>query len=276
MGHTGTLDPMATGVLPVLMGQSCRASDLLPMQDKEYIAGFRFGSTSDTEDIWGEVRPVSDKPVPLEALEQATERFRGEISQTPPMYSAVKKDGQRLYTLARQGLVVERAPRNVTVYTLELLSYDEEKREGTLHIHCSKGTYVRSIISGLGEVLGVGGVMTALRRTMASGFTIAQSIPLEQARTLHEQGRLRGRIVSVEQGFLSLPMVRISENQATRFKNGGGLDLGRVSLSSLDCPADGLQVRVQAPDETFLGLGILNFQKHEMSVLRLFCGGVQP
>ena len=276
MGHTGTLDPMATGVLPVLMGQACRASDLLPVQDKEYIAGFRFGSTSDTEDVWGDLRVVSDSPVTFDALERVAEGFRGEISQIPPMYSAVKKDGQRLYTLARQGIVVERKPKTVTVHALEFLSYDEGRREGVLRLHGSKGTYVRSIISGLGDALGVGGVMTALRRTKASGFSLEQSITLEQARALHKQGGLADQILPVEQGFLSLSVLYVSEKQAIRFKNGGGLDLERVPLSALDCPADGLRVRVRAPDETFLGLGALNFQKNELSVFRLFCGGVQP
>ncbi len=272
IGHTGTLDPMATGVLPVLLGRATRAMELLPDQDKVYIASFALGRTSDTEDIWGDVRPVSEAPVERAALEKALEAFRGEIKQIPPMYSAIKQDGQRLYTLARQGVIVERAPRKATVHELTLQSYDEGARTGTLKLHVSKGTYVRSIISGLGEALSVGGVMTALRRMAASGFALERAVTLDEVRRHAQADTLFDIVLPVEEAFLRLSAVRISENQATRFTNGGGLALARVTLPG-EPPTDGARFRVRASSGRFLGLGQVSLEKQELSVLRLFDGG---
>lgn len=274
IGHTGTLDPMATGVLPVLVGPACRANELLPVQDKEYIAGFMLGKTSDTEDIWGKVEPVSDAPVTRAALESAVSRFRGEIEQIPPMVSSVKKDGKRLYELARQGLVVERKPRPVTIYSMEVLAYNPEERSGTLSIRCSKGTYVRTLIRGIGEVLGSGGVMTALRRTMASGFTLDEALSLDRARALAGEQNLIARILPVETGFKSLSVVAVSENQARRFSNGGGLFLDRLKLDGIH-DTEKKSVRVHGPSDLFLGLGEIRPEENELAVVRLLGGGME-
>ena len=163
IGHGGTLDPMATGVLPIYIGRAAKTADLNPVSDKRYRATFRLGVTTDTEDVWGKVLTKSEKP-------DAVKTMQGDIMQIPPMYSAVKINGKRLYDLARQGVEVERAARPVTVYSIELSDYDEEKRTGTLDIYCSKGTYIRTIISDIGKKLGTGAIMTSLCRTMAAGF----------------------------------------------------------------------------------------------------------
>lgn len=198
IGHTGTLDPNATGVLPILLGNATKAQDIVPNHDKSYTAKFRLGMTTDTLDIWGAVTSQSDKTTTEADVLSALENFRGEIEQLPPMYSAIKVNGQRLYDLARQGKEVERKPRKVTVYRLELKDFDEESQSGTLNISCSKGTYIRTIIDDLGKILKTGAVMTALCRTAACGYNLADSITLETARELAEKGEISEHIMRTE------------------------------------------------------------------------------
>ena len=197
IGHGGTLDPMATGVLPILVGRATRALDLLPVHDKRYTATLRFGYTSDTLDVWGTVTPTG-RPLPsLSAIEAALPAFRGGIRQIPPMMSALKKDGVRLYDLARQGVEIEREARPVTIYSLDILGYDPAAGELRLDCHCSRGTYIRSLCDDLGRRLdGAGAIMTALRRTMAAGYTLEDCLPLEEARRLAETGELAVRVRS--------------------------------------------------------------------------------
>ena len=181
-GHTGTLDPNATGVLPVLLGAATKAQDRIPNHDKSYLAQFRLGLTTDTLDIWGEVKTETPCCVTEDDVRSLLPRFSGEIMQVPPMYSALKKDGQRLYDLARKGVEVEREARPVTVYRLELVSFNSETQTGELAVSCSKGTYVRTLIDDIGQALGVGAVMTALRRTEACGFTLSDCVTLDCSR----------------------------------------------------------------------------------------------
>ena len=254
-GHTGTLDPNATGVLPVLLGSAAKAQDLIVNHDKEYIAGFRFGMTTDTLDIWGEVKSECESRVTRGGAESALERFCGEITQVPPMYSAVKKNGQRLYELARKGIEVEREPRRVTVYRLELLSFDEETQCGSLLVRCSKGTYIRTLIDDWGAALGCGAVMTALRRSFACGYTLADCVTLEQLRELSESGSAEKMLLPVESLFTVYPEIKVSQAQAKRFTNGAALDLARTALKNKPVP-DKTIYRVKDPSGAFLGLGI--------------------
>ena len=228
IGHTGTLDPMATGVLPILLGRAAKALNFLPDTDKEYVASFRLGERRDTGDITGEVVERSPAPVALEALEAALPQFRGEILQVPPMYSAVSVGGKRLYELARKGLEVERPARPVTISRLELLSYDPQTKEGSLRVGCSKGTYIRVLIEDLARAAGSCGTMTALRRTSACGFSQEDAHSLEALKALAAEGRLEEALLPVEGLFALYPAVRVSPAQATRFQNGGGLDLARL------------------------------------------------
>ena len=179
VGHGGTLDPMATGVLPVFVGRATRAVEFAEHGRKEYVAGLRLGLVTDTQDITGTVleqRPVS---VTREQVETILPRFLGEIRQIPPMYSAIKVNGQKLYELARKGQEVERKPRSVTIYALELLEQTGET-EFTLRCLCSKGTYIRTLCHDIGQALGCGGTMSSLRRTMAAGFTLEKATALEE------------------------------------------------------------------------------------------------
>lgn len=270
IGHTGTLDPMATGVLPLLLGKATRAASLLEDTDKEYEAGFRLGVSTDTEDSTGKVLETSGTPVSRELLESLLPRFRGEIMQVPPMYSAVSKDGKRLYELARKGIEVERDARPVTIFKLELMEYHEETREGKLTVSCSKGTYIRTLIADLAKAAGSLGVMTALRRTKACGFTLADTITLDEAKALSEAGTLEEKLRPVESLFAHLPAITVSGAQATRFGNGGQLDLKRIPAFRKQNPPDGEIVRVRGEKGEFLGLGQVQTEKGWLAILKLF------
>ena len=178
VGHAGTLDPMATGVLPVFVGQATRAVSFAESGEKEYIATLRLGLVTDTQDISGQVLEQRDAAVTARDVAVVLPRLTGEILQLPPMYSAIKIGGRKLYDLARQGREVERTPRPVTIYELELLE-QLSPVDFRLRIRCSKGTYVRTLCHDLGQLLGCGGCMAALRRTMAAGYTLAESRTLE-------------------------------------------------------------------------------------------------
>lgn len=267
IGHTGTLDPMATGVLPLLLGKAARAESFLPETGKEYEAGFRLGLETDTEDSTGKILAESPRPVSRKELEEALDRFRGEIQQVPPMYSALKKNGKKLYELARQGIVIEREPRPVTIFCLELLSYQEKEREGRLRICCSGGTYIRTLCADLGRYLKAGGVMTSLRRTAACGFSEREAVSLEEAAALQEKEELSARIFPTEYLFRELPSVGVTKAQALRFRNGGALDLKRTPLSGKNLE-QGSRLRVLGP-EGFLGLGRVDLETESLRVLRL-------
>ena len=269
IGHTGTLDPNATGVLVVLLGNATKAQDLILNHDKTYIADFRLGITTDTLDIWGKVTNEKKSSVTGEDIQNILPEFSGEISQIPPMFSAVQKNGQRLYDLARQGIEVERESRNVTIYSLELLGFDEETQCGKLRVACSKGTYVRTLIDDIGRKLGAGAVMTGLRRTSACGFDISDCITLDKARELAENSKLEERLLSVESLFESLGYVSISDAQAKRFSNGGALDIDRTYLKKLDVK-DGDIFRVKDRKNNFLGLGIIDLEKRLLKIFKLF------
>ena len=228
LGHGGTLDPMATGVLPVFVGTATKACDIMPDSSKCYSARFRLGESSDTLDVWGEILAKSDKAVSREELEEVIPRFRGKIMQLPPMYSAVQVNGKRLYDLARQGIEVERTPREVEVQTLRLDEYDEEKREGSLTIACSKGTYIRSLISDIGDALGCGGIMTALVRTCAGGFTLDDCYTFERIQQARDEDRLEELILPIERVFEKLPKLKLGEAQSRMYRNGVKLDLSRI------------------------------------------------
>ncbi len=268
-GHTGTLDPNATGVLPVLLGSATKAQDIIPNHDKKYTADFQLGITTDTLDIWGNELSRADSDVTREQCEAALEFFRGEIWQVPPMFSAVQKNGQRLYDLARKGIEVEREKRKVTVYLLELLEFDEKTQSGRLSVFCSKGTYIRTIIDDLGKKLGTGAVMTNLCRTEACGFTLEACRSLDELKALKEQGKIDSAVTDIESLFSVYPELEISAAQSKRFSNGGALDLGRTRLRN-NLPEDKQVFRVREIDGKFLGLGIVDSGNNTMKIYKLF------
>ena len=263
-GHTGTLDPMATGVLTAMLGGATRFCELLPSHDKEYIASFRLGTVTDTLDITGTVLETREVKAAKSDVAAELGKFVGEISQLPPMYSAVSVNGKRLYDLARQGIEVERTPRTVNIYSAELISSDEESGEYTVSVECSSGTYIRTLISDLGEALCCGAVMTALRRTKANGFGIDKAVTLDRLSAAAENGTLGEIAIPVDTAFSDFPAVYVSEAQARRFSNGGELALER-----LKCPKIIGFLRVYAPSGVFIGIGEIG-NGESMTVKRVF------
>lgn len=268
-GHTGTLDPNATGVLPILLGSATKAQDLIVNHDKTYVADFKLGITTDTLDIWGNVTADFDTKADLESVKKALLHFEGEIEQIPPMFSAVQKDGKRLYDLARQGIEVERESRKVTVYGITLLDFDESTQSGSLEISCSKGTYVRTVIDDMGRLLKTGAVMTDLRRTQACGFSVDECISLDEAKRLAETGRLESALHSVESLFDTYNIIKISQAQSKRFSNGGALDLNRTALKNQNV-RDKTIFRVSDTNGGFIGLGIVDAENRLLKIYKLF------
>ena len=269
IGHCGTLDPNATGVLPLLLGNATKAQDIVPNHDKEYIAGFQFGMTSDTLDIWGKILTHEKSEVTKTQIEEALKKFVGEIEQIPPMYSAVQIDGKRLYDLAREGKEIERQSRKVTVYYANLLDFDFEKQRGTIQVKCSKGTYIRTLTDDLGKELGCGCVMTSLERISACGYSIENSIDFLKAREDKDREKLLQNIMPVESLFLVYGYVAVSEAQAKRFLNGGELDINRTFLGKKGCN-DGEIYRIKTKDGEFLGLGKVNKEQNVIKFYKKF------
>ena len=220
IGHGGTLDPMATGVLPVFVGRATRAVEFFEHAEKTYIATLRLGLTTDTEDISGRVLEEKAVSVTEEELETVLSRFRGEIDQVPPMYSAIKVNGQKLYELARKGREVERQSRKVTIFRLECEEFDGS--EAKLFVHCSKGTYIRTLCKDIGEALGCGGCMAALRRVSAGAYTAENAVSLE---TLVTEENPEKYLLTVDSIFDDYPQAVLTENQEKRCRNGNSFSL---------------------------------------------------
>jgi tRNA pseudouridine55 synthase len=242
IGHGGTLDPMATGVLPVFVGRATRAVELFEAADKEYIAGLRLGVTTTTEDTTGTVLTESPVTVTRDQVAATLAAFVGKRQQIPPMYSAVKVDGKKLYELARQGKRVERKPRDIELFELELL--DGDGADYTFRVRCSKGTYVRTLCADLGEALGCGGCMSSLRRTAAGCYSLRDAVPLADLLDLSQEEAV-SMLRPVDSLFAAAPPVHVGPKDAAKCRNGAPI------------PVPGLpegQFRVYGPDNEFLCL----------------------
>ena len=215
IGHGGTLDPMATGVLPVFVGRATRGVEFFEHAEKTYETVLRLGITTDTEDISGTVLTQQDAFVTGSMLEEVLEKFRGEIMQVPPMYSALKVNGQKLVDMARKGKTVERQPRPITIHELTLLGMEAEGIR--LRVRCSKGTYIRTLCKDIGEALGCGGCMAALRRVSAGEYTIGEAVPLAE---LLETDSPEKYLRDVDTMFRGYPAVTLTPNQEKRCRNG--------------------------------------------------------
>ncbi len=233
VGHCGTLDPMASGVLPVMIGQATKACDYLMEHEKTYTAELRLGLTTDSEDITGEVLSVYRGVLPtIEQVRQAASGFLGEIEQIPPMYSALKQNGQKLVDLARKGITVERKPRRVVIHELSVYEQDGAYR---MDVRCSRGTYIRTLCADIGRALGCGACMSALRRTSVGAFTLEQSVPLDVLRD-DETFRPEQHLLSVEQVFDGLPLVSLPPFFARLYGNGERIALKKIKLEA--CKGD--------------------------------------
>lgn len=263
-GHTGTLDPMATGVLPVMFGGATRFLNFLPDSDKGYRATFKLGMTTDTLDITGEVTSQSEVAVSVDDVKNAMRDFVGVIDQIPPMFSAKSVDGVRLYDLAREGKTVEREACKVEIKNLDLVSFDDNEHIYQIDVLCSKGTYIRSLIDDIGKKLGCGAVMTELCRTKAMGFDLSNCVTLAELQERKDSGKgFDDVLIDIERMFDCYKKVKVSPAQSTRFFNGGALDINRVQKNIMPDEI----CAVYSDKNEFLGLG--QRQDEELKILRV-------
>lgn len=246
IGHTGTLDPGAVGVLPVCAGNATKAIEYLVDKDKRYRTELTLGVSTDTQDSSGQVLEAREVTVTEAQIREAVKAFTGKIRQVPPMYSAIKLEGVKLYELARKGVTVEREPREIEIYSLELLSI--EKNRVLLDVHCSKGTYIRTLCSDIGEWLGCGGHMSFLLRVQAGPYHIREAWTLEQLEELQLRGSLQEALLPVDMAFAALPPVTLSPQREKRLLNGVILPLDEPSWQA------GQDVRVYNSQGCFLAL----------------------
>lgn len=242
-GHTGSLDPLATGLLPICLGEAAKVSGMLLDDDKRYKVIVQLGIKTDTGDLEGNI--IETKPVPefsVTEIKAVLQKFTGEIDQIPPMYSALKLNGKKLYELARSGITVERKARRITIFELKLLGHQKDNLE--LEVFCSKGTYIRSLAEDIGDKLGCGATVKALSRTQSGQFTIGQAKSIEQLQEMDELTRLEC-LIEVDFPLGSLPSVQLSDRQAIALRYGQAIDFTEINQG---------QVRMYSPDG-FLGLG---------------------
>lgn len=220
IGHTGTLDPMATGVLPLCIGIATKAADILTLSDKAYRAEFVLGKTTDTLDAEGEILSECEVNVSEDDIRIAIESFIGEIEQIPPMYSAIKQNGKKLYELAREGIEVERKVRRVTIHSIDVIEIVMNENRVVIEVSCSKGTYIRTLCDDIGKKLGCGAYMTALRRIKTGCFTIDDAYTPEEIERMAEDNELERKLKSVDGLFEEYDKIVLNEKQTRSVKNG--------------------------------------------------------
>jgi len=255
IGHGGTLDPIATGVLPVLVGRATRASDFLLAADKAYTAHFRLGITTDTQDITGNILTVSSALPTAGELRTILRKFTGAITQVPPMYSAIKVGGRKLYEMARSGIEVKRQPREVTVFSIDLMTDDSmpEADRYSISVHCSKGTYIRTLINDIGAELGCGATLTALRRTKTGAFDISMSRTLDEIEAAVSEGSISSLIIPVDSMFTQYPETSVDASGERLCRNGALVPFGSGT--------PGTTYRVYGPGGNFLMLGLATTER---------------
>lgn len=257
IGHTGTLDPDAVGVLPVCLGSATRLCDMLTDRDKEYRAVMRLGVETDTQDMSGTILARHEVRTGEEEIEKAVYSFLGEYAQIPPMYSALKVNGKRLYELARQGREVERAPRNVTIHEIEIL--DMHLPDISLRVLCSKGTYIRTLCHDIGKTLGCGGTMVSLERTKSGCFLLDCAITLSDLERLRDEGKIADILIPVDAMFEELPSVHVPAFFIKPVQNGNSFPLNHILERRLF--GNGEEVKVYNQEGRFFG--IYRFDKAE-------------
>lgn len=266
IGHTGTLDPDAVGVLPVCLGNATRLCDMLTDRTKEYVASFRLGIVTDTQDLSGKVLESHTPDMDPQSVRQAVSSFVGDQLQVPPMYSALKVDGKRLYELAREGKTVERKARQITIYELELLK--EEHPDYTMRVCCSKGTYIRTLCHDIGQKLGCGGVMTHLLRSRVGEFRAEDAYRLSEIQSYAEAGRLQEILVPTENMFFQLMALKVKDGGLKALQNGNKLFPSQVAWEKE--PAAGQELRVYGKDGQFFGIYRYDAKEKLFSPVKMF------
>ncbi|MCQ2553528.1 MAG: tRNA pseudouridine(55) synthase TruB [Clostridia bacterium] len=258
IGHTGTLDPNATGVLPVCFGKATRLIEYMEVVPKSYACTMRLGLSSDTDDIWGEVKDNGLFAFPTqEEMEKMLKSFLGDIQQIPPMYSAVCVNGRRLYSYARSGETVEVKPRKVHIYDISLTGFYPCRNEISFNITCSRGTYIRTICHDLGDMIGCGAVMSALTRTTTSGFDISEAIDFEEIRKMSAE-EIASHIYTIDRAIGDMPRVMIAGKAAQMFMNGM-----TITLQGPDSPTLAVFVNEEL-------VGIAKREKDKLKPLKVF------
>lgn len=267
IGHTGTLDPEATGVLPVCVGKATKVCDLLTNKDKTYIAQVQLGITTDTYDMTGEILTEQKAEISEEQIRTVISSFRGEINQIPPMYSAIKVNGKRLYELARQGKEVERKERKVTIYHLEITNTDYEKQQFTMEVQCSKGTYIRSLCHDIGQALGYGATMKSLIRTHVGDFDLEHAYTLEEIESYVKAGKKDSLLLPIDAVFERYPRCEVTSEGMRYLKNGN-------VLRSEFCFCQGVKnqeyVRMYGTDGEFYAIYRFNRKRQQYQVVKMF------
>ena len=266
IGHTGTLDPEAVGVLPVCLGSGTKLCDMLTDKSKEYEAVLLLGQVTDTQDVTGTVLEEHEVTVDEEQAVEGIRSFVGAYEQIPPMYSALKVNGKRLYELARAGKEVERKGRPVEIHSIEILSVSLP--EITFRVACSKGTYIRTLCHDIGQKLGCGGTMKSLKRTRVGIFTIDGALKLSQLEELAAQGRLEEKVIPVEAMFTELPALTVKDAFARLIENGNAFYPGQAE-ESVRTP-DGGQVRVYDRKGRFYGIYAFSEEKERYQPVKMF------
>ncbi len=265
LGHMGTLDPMATGVLPILLGDTAKFQIFTQDNDKEYIAKMEFGLTTDTLDSTGKILSKTECHIKIKKFNEVLKNFVGEIEQVPPMFSAIKKNGKKLCDLARKGIEIEREKRKINIISIKILDFNEEKQTATIKVKCSCGTYIRSLCNDIGNSLGCGAVMIELRRTESNGFNEKNLLTIEKLKNLEVNELIKDYILPTEHLFKNLRTVNISEAQEKRFRNGGALSIDRIysdfSLNEKE------HIKLYSKNQ-FVGLGCVSLEKEEIKVLK--------
>lgn len=269
IGHTGTLDPDAVGVLPVCLGSATRLCDMLTDRDKEYIATMRLGVVTDTQDMSGTVIRQQEVAVTVEEVLSAIRSFVGEYDQIPPMYSALKVGGKKLYELARQGREVERKPRRITIYEIEVL--EMQLPQVTFKVSCSKGTYIRTLCHDIGDKLSCGGAMVSLERTKAGCFTKDTAITLAELEQRRDAETVTEVLVKVDDMFEELSAVHVPQPFIRLVENGNCFLLNQILERRLF--GDGEEVRVYDPDGRFYGIYSFEREQYRFKPRKMFLGG---
>ena len=282
IGHTGTLDPDAVGVLVVCLGSGTKLVEMLTDHDKEYIAVCRLGVTTDTQDMSGNILAQSDVNITKKELHEAVQAFVGDYDQIPPMYSAIKQGGKKLYELAREGIEVERKPRKIHIDAISILddSLLEKEHLFTMEVKCSKGTYIRTLCNDIGERLGCGGAMQHLTRTCVGAFRLEDAITLSQVEQLRDEGRLSEVIKSPEYIFRDLDRIHVKDEFRPLLENGNSFRLGIVLNEDpkgvndreydKDMFKDGNSFRVYSEDDTFFGIYNYDGRTKQFKVNKFF------
>ena len=267
IGHTGTLDPDAEGVLPVCIGKATRVCDLLTDKDKVYEAVMLLGKETDTQDMTGTILKESEVNLSIEEVKQCIESFVGEYAQIPPMYSAIKINGKKLYELARQGKEVERKARKVTIYEIKVLSIDFSENEFTMEVSCSKGTYIRTLCKDIGEFLGCGAAMKTLVRTRVSEFFLEQALTLGQIEQAVKEGKIQDYLIPIDAMFSDLKDCVVSDEALRLLLNGNCI---AKKDTSYQMPKDKERVRMYSMENEFYAIYEYRQREDKYFVVKMF------